>query len=99
MPTVDGPFAGKPDEPRAVYGRLVALAEEFGPAEQNPKETSIHLNRRTAFADVAVREAHLVLTIRPDRPRIIKSERTSAWRFPHEVNLASVKHLDAESRG
>ena len=87
MPKVDDHFVGKPVELRSVYDRLVAMAETFGPVEQDPKKTSIHLNRETAFAGVAVRKAHIVLTIKSDRkiksPRIFKSEQTSAKRFYH----------------
>ena len=103
MPSVDEHFRGKPDEVRALYERLVALTEKFGPVEQDPKKTSIHLNRTTAFAGVAVRKENIVLTIKSDRaiasPRIFKSEQTSAKRFHHEVKLAKLKDLDAELRG
>lgn len=100
--TVEEHFTGRP-ELRAVYDALVKAAEAFGPVEQDPKKTSIHLNRTTAFAGVAVRKAHIVLTLKSDRaidsPRIFKSQQTSARRFHHEVKLASTKDLDAELRG
>jgi hypothetical protein len=102
MLTVDEHFTGK-DELRTLYDRLVALTEKFGSVEQDPKKTSIHLNRRTAFAGVAVRKEHLVLTIKSDRPidspRIARSDQTSAKRFHHEIKLAKVKDLDTELRG
>ena len=100
MPRVNEHFVGKPDEVRAIYDRLVTLAEAFGPVEQDAKKTSIHLNRQTAFAGVAVRKAHLVLTIKSDRPikspRIFKSDQTSAKRFHHEIKLRTVEDLDTE---
>jgi hypothetical protein len=103
MPTVDEHFAGKADGIRDLYDRLVAVAEKFGPVEQDPKKTSIHLNRKTAFAGVAVRKEHIVLTIKSDRPinspRIFRSQQTSASRYHHEVKLTSAKDLDAELRG
>jgi hypothetical protein len=103
MPTVDEHFAGKADGIRDLYDRLVAVAEKIGPVEQDPKKTSIHLNRKTAFAGVAVRKEHIVLTIKSDRPinspRIFRSQQTSASRYHHEVKLASAKDLDAELRG
>lgn len=102
MPSVDEHFIGKDGDLRVVYDRLVALTEKFGQVEQDPKKTSIHLNRKTAFAGVAVRKAHLVLTIKSghqiDSPRIFKSQQTSANRFHHEVKLACLKDLDAELR-
>ncbi len=100
--TVDHHFDGKA-ELRGVYDRLVALVEAFGPVDQDPKKTSIHLNRKTAFAGVAVRKGHLVLTIKSDRPiespRIFKSEQTSAKRYHHEVKLTAASDLDAELKG
>ncbi len=103
MPTVDEHFADRPAGLRALYDRLVKMTEGFGPVEQDPKKTSIHLNRRTAFAGVAVRKGHLVLTIKSDRPidspRVVRSQHTSANRFHHEVKLTLVKDLDAQLRG
>ncbi len=100
MPHVNEHFVGKPDEIRALYDRLVTVAETFGPVEQDPKKTSIHLNRQTAFAGIAVRKTHIVLTIKSDRliksPRIFKSEQTSAKRFHHEIKLSAVEDLDTE---
>ncbi|HEY1376496.1 MAG TPA: DUF5655 domain-containing protein [Gemmataceae bacterium] len=103
MASVDEHFIGKADGLRALYDRLVALADGFGPVVQEPKKTSIHLNRTTAFAGVAVRKGHLVLTVKSDRPfdspRVVKSEQTSARRFHHEVRLSEMRDLDAELRG
>ncbi len=103
MPSVSEHFVGKPGEVRAIYDRLLALVEAFGPVEQDPKKTSIHLNRQTAFAGVAVRKAHIVLTIKSDRPikspRVFKSEQTSTKRFHHEIKLSAVADLDAELKG
>src|SRR4051812_22968847 len=103
MPTVDEHFEGKAEGVRELYDGLVGMAETFGPVEQDPKKTSIHLNRRTAFAGVAVRKAHLVLTIKSDRPikspRVFKSEQTSAMRYHHEVKVAEAKDLDKELQG
>jgi hypothetical protein len=102
MPTVDDHFADKTPEIRALYDRLVAMTQKFGRVEQDPKKTSIHLNRRTAFAGVAVRKEHLVLTIKADHaigsPRIFKSEQTSAKRFHHEVKLTKLKDIDSDIR-
>lgn len=103
MPSVNEHFVGKTGEVRAIYEQLVAMAEAFGPVEQDPKKTSIHLNRQTAFAGVAVRKAHIVLTIKSDRPikspRVFKSEQTSAKRFHHEIKLSAIEEMDAELQG
>jgi len=100
MPKLNDHFVGKAGEVKAVYDGLVTMAETFGPVEQDPKKTSIHLNRETAFAGVAVRKNHIVLTIKSDRPikspRIFKSEQTSAKRFHHEIKLRAIEELDTE---
>jgi hypothetical protein len=46
-------FARRGPVVREIYDRLVEAAEQFGPVRQDPKKTSIHLARRTAFAGVA----------------------------------------------
>ena len=101
-PTVDGHFSDRSEKVRALYDRLVAMTQQFGPVEQDPKKTSIHLNRATAFAGIAVRKNGLVLTIKSDRPiksaRLHKSEQTSAKRFHHEVKITKLSDLDAEIR-
>jgi hypothetical protein len=101
--TIDTHFENRSEDLRTLYDRLVALTEKFGPVEQDPKKTSIHLNRKTAFAGVAVRKDCLVLTIKSDRPvkskRLFKSQHTSAQRFHHEVKLTKPSDLDAELKG
>jgi hypothetical protein len=102
-PTIDAHFDKRPEQLRALYDRLVALTEKFGPLEQDPKNTSINRNRKTAFAGVAVREDCLVLTIKSDRPiknkRIFRSQHNSANRYHHEVKLTKSGDLDAELKG
>ena len=55
---------------------------------------------RVGGAGVVVRKAHIVLTIKSDRPikspRVFKSEQTSAKRFHHEIKLTAIDDLDAE---
>ena len=103
MPNVNDHFEGKPREIRAIYDRLVTVAEGFGSVEQDAKKTSIHSNLETAFAGVAVRKSHLVMTIKSDRkiksPRIFKSEQTSANRFHHEINSVRWKRWTKNFNG
>ena len=48
-------------------------------------------------------EAHIVLTIKSDRPikspRVFKLEQTSAKRFHHEIKLSAIEDLDSELQG
>jgi hypothetical protein len=98
--TVESHFEGKEPIVRDIYHRLVRDLRKLGPIVEDPKKTSIHINRRTALAGVATRKSHLVLTVKSDRklnsPRIHKSELTSAGRFHHEVKLTSLSDVDAE---
>lgn len=99
-PTVAQHFTGKAPAVRATYDRIVAEARKFGPVVEDPKKTSIHLNRRTAFAGIATRSAGLILTLKlaKDIPsaRVRKREQVSANRWHLEIPLAAPAEVDAE---
>ena len=96
-------FEGKEAVVRKIYDTLLKRVRKFGPVVEEPKKTSIHLVKATAFAGVATRKSALILTIKSDRdldsPRIHKSEQTSARRFHHEVKLTTPAEVDAELLG
>ena len=98
--TVRSHFEGKDAAVRQIYDRLLKATEKFGRVAEEAKKTSIHLMNKTAFAGVATRKSALELTIKSDRklsrPRIHKSEQTSAKRFHHEMKLASPAEVDSE---
>ena len=100
--SVDSHFEGKEPGLRAAYARLLAAVRRFGSVTEDPKKTSIHLNRTSALAGVQVRKGHLILTIKSDRAirsaRIHKSEQVSAHRFHHELKLFSPEDVDGELR-
>jgi Domain of unknown function (DUF5655) len=85
---------------RAIYKRLLSTAKAIGPFMEDPKKTSIHLTRRSAFAGIATRRNALVLTIKSatdiKSPRIFKREQASANRWHLEVRLEDPKQVDAE---
>ena len=93
-------FADKEPATRKIYERVLKASGKFGPVIEDPKKTSIHLVRKTAFAGIATRKSAIILTIKSDQklnsPRIHKSEQTSARRFHHEVKLTSAADVDAE---
>jgi hypothetical protein len=99
-PTVEQHFAGKDPVVREIYDRLLAEIGKFGEVTEDPKKTSIHLNRRTAFAGVATRKGSLVLTLKASQdfgsPRVKKHEQASANRWHLEVPLSSPAEVDAE---
>jgi len=101
--TVDQHFTGKPPEVRRLYDRLLRAVSKLGPCEEDPKKTSIHLNRRTAFAGVATRKAGIVLTVKSGRKplgrRVLKSEQASAQRWHFEVRINTPSDIDAELIG
>ncbi len=101
--TVDDHFTGKPVEVRKIYDKLVSLCRRFGEVVEDPKKTSIHLNRHSAFTGVEVRREYLLVNIKSEQaiksPRVPKSERLSAKRFHQKVKMSSVKDVDAELKG
>jgi hypothetical protein len=98
--SVNEHFANKDPAVRALYDQLVSLLRTFGPIEEDPKKTSIHLNRKSALAGVETRKNYLVLNIKSDRalksPRIQKAEQISAKRFHHKVRISSPSDFDEE---
>ena len=93
-------FENKDPSVRALYDRLISLVQKFGPVEQDPKKTSIHLNHKSALAGVETRRNNLLLTIKSDHeiksPRVEKVERISSKRFYHKVRISSPDDFDEE---
>ena len=100
--TVDDHFANKDASVRALYDRLIKVLQEFGPIEEDPKKTSIHINRKSALAGVETRKDCILVNIKSDHPikspRIEKTDQVSAKRFHHKVRIASIKDFDEELR-
>ena len=51
--TVAGHFEGRDSGVKATYAALLRAARTLGPVSEDPKKTSIHVNRKAAFAGVA----------------------------------------------
>jgi hypothetical protein len=95
-------FDGREPVVAAIYAAILKAALKLGPVLEEPKKTSIHLVRDTAFAGVATRKNALLLTLKStrdfDSPRIVKRERPSAKRWYLYVRLESPRDVDAELR-
>jgi hypothetical protein len=85
---------------RAIYRRILDAARSIGPFTEDPKKTSIHLARKSAFAGIATRKDALLLTIKSASdirsPRIVKRDRASANRWHLEVRLDDPAQVDRE---
>jgi hypothetical protein len=101
--TVSQHFEDRAPAVRAIYDRILAAAKRFGPFQEEPKKTSIHLARKTAFAGVATRKSALILTLKSatdlKSPRVSKHERASANRWHLEVKLDDPAQVDGEIEG
>jgi hypothetical protein len=93
-------FLNKDPSVGALYDQLLSILQTFGPVAEDPKKTSIHLNRKSALAGVETRKDGLLLNIKSDHQikssRIEKAEQVSAKRFHHKVRISSTKDLDEE---
>jgi uncharacterized protein DUF5655 len=100
MPTVDAHFVKRAPVVREIYDRLVKTARVWGDVREEPKKTSIHLARTTAFAGIATKKDALVLTLKSASDirsrRVIKREQASAHRWHLEVRLERPSDVDAE---
>ena len=96
-------FARSSPSVAATYDALVAEARRFGPVREEPKKTSIHLARRTAFAGVAIQRAALILTLKSARDitskRVRRREQISAGRWHVEVRLAAPDEVNSQIVG
>jgi hypothetical protein len=83
-----------------IYQAIIRTAKKFGPVKEDPKKTSIHLVRKTAFAGIATRKSGLVLTVKSDsnvgNKRIARREQASANRWHLEIKLDAPEQVDQE---
>jgi hypothetical protein len=98
--TIQQHFANAEPAVLATYRKLIETARTFGPIDQDPKKTSIHLVNRSAFAGVAPRRAWLILTVKAaadiTSPRIARHEQASAGRWHLQIRLATPADVDRE---
>jgi len=84
----------------ATYARILTVAGNLGPFHEDPKKTSIHLVRKTAFAGIATRKTALILTLKSssdiESNRIIRREQASANRWHLEIRLENPEEVDHE---
>jgi hypothetical protein len=103
MGDVPAVFAGKDPEALATYRALTAALGAFGPFVEEPKKTSIHLGRKSAFAGVHPRKCAILLVIRTsapiDSPRVRTLEKVSANRWHNEMLLSAPAEIDPEVLG
>src|SRR6185369_10822478 len=100
--TVDAHFQKSDPAVRATYATILEAARKLGKVQEEPKKTSIHLVRTSAFAGVAVQKQALVLTLKAAKPnhsaRVRRAEQASANRWHLEVRLTGPAEVDAEVR-
>jgi len=101
--TVEQHFDGRSPAVRDIYDTIVGASRTFGPVGEDPKKTSIHLNRKSAFAGIQTRREFLILTIKASDDiadaRISKREQASAHRWHHEIKLADAGEVDHQVLG
>jgi hypothetical protein len=99
-PSIGQHFEGRSPAVRRIYDRILTVADGVGRIREEPKKTSIHLVRRTAFAGVATRKDWLILTLKSARDirnrRIVNREQTSANRWHLQIRLDDPAQVDLE---
>jgi uncharacterized protein DUF5655 len=102
-PKVQTHFEDRSPEVKAIYVKILQAAKKLGPVREEPKKTSIHLVRKSAFAGIATRKSSLILTLKSDGDlpgeRVIKRERASANRWHLEIRLERPAQVDRELVG
>jgi uncharacterized protein YdhG (YjbR/CyaY superfamily) len=87
---------------RAAYAAILKASRAMGKMREDPKKTSIHLMRETAFAGIVFQREALILTVKSSDPidseRVRRAQRMSAQRWSNEVRVASPREVDKELR-
>ena len=100
--TVASHFEKSSPSVRDTYKSILKAARELGSVHEEPKKTSIHLVRKSAFAGIATRKDALILTLKSDRAvkseRIRRREQVSSHRWHVEIRLESPAEVDSEIR-
>ena len=100
---IDRIFARSDPAFRALAAQLVERVAREAGVRIEPKQGSIHLCRKSAFAGLHPRRQAVLLNLRTREPiesgRIRKVERVSANRFHNEMLLESANDLDEELFG
>ena len=98
--SVERLFEGKAPELRETFDQLVAQLRTFGEVKIAPKQTSIHLEKKSGFAGVHPRSTYFNLEFRTDYkiddPRITRVQQLSARRFEHTVRLEKKGDVDPQ---
>ncbi|MDQ6653647.1 MAG: DUF5655 domain-containing protein [Acidobacteriota bacterium] len=101
--TVKEHFENRAPEVKATYAAILKAAKGLGPVKEEPKKTSIHLIRKSAFAGVATRKSALIFTLKSESDiastRILKREQLSANRWYFEIKLERPEQVDREILG
>jgi len=101
-PTVEMHFEKSAPEVRATYEAILKASRALGKVAIEPKKTSIHLVRESAFAGIATRKDALILTLKSAAEirsrRVAKAEQASAKRWHMEFRLTSPAEVDRELR-
>jgi hypothetical protein len=98
--SVGAHFENRDQRVKATYQAILRAARKLGPVAEDPKKTSIHLVRKTAFAGIATRKTGLILTLKSDadvsNKRIARREQASANRWHLEIKLEAPEQVDKE---
>lgn len=100
---VDAFLEGRAPVVAEVYDALMKGVRKFGAVTEDPKKTSIHLVRRTAFAGFNPTKSTVSITIRlthdVESPRIAKHEQASANRWHLDLKITSAAEVDTQLLG
>ena len=100
VPTVEAHFDGRSPVVREIYDLILTASKEFGEVAEDPKKTSIHLNRNSAFAGIKTQKNSIVVTVKSSAdipsPRVSNRLQASARRWYCYLKLSTPDEVDRE---
>jgi uncharacterized protein DUF5655 len=98
--SLESHFAGRSDQVRQLFEKLVAMIKKSGPVKVLPEKTRIAFQVRMSFIAVQVRRdyliGHFVFARRVEHPRFVRVETFSPRNHLHAFRVDRLEDLDEE---
>lgn len=94
-------FENKNENVKEIYNSVIDILNSFGEYEIEPKKTSIHLVKKSAFLGLNPKKKWMDINVVADHPieneLITKVEQVSKNRFHNNLRITDKKEMNSEA--